>query len=144
MQPFLAPVRPTGMNTTALRTMLIVTAALSGAGLLAACSSPSPSAATGASAHRAFAPLQVPANGPAAAGRASQAPETNAAVRLPQPLSIIFTASLTVRTKNVAAATAAATGSVSAAGGYVADEQDLVTPGDHGSAEVSLQLKIPV
>src|ERR1022692_180718 len=133
------------MNTTAVRTTLIVTAALSGAGLLAACSSASPSAGTiGAPAHGIAAHAPAPAGRQAATGRAFQAPETIAATRLPQPLSIIFTASLIVRTKNVAAATAAATSSVSAVGGYVADEQEMVTPGDHGSAQVSLQLKIPV
>jgi Domain of unknown function (DUF4349) len=144
------------MNNTArarahrapLRITLIFTAALSGAGLLlAACSSVSPSAGgTGAGSIR---------NGPgvreagplvhaAASGRsASGVPSVARAARLLQPQSIIFTANLTVRVKDVTAASSQATSLVSAAGGYVSSEQQTIPPGGDGSAEISLELKIP-
>jgi hypothetical protein len=124
------------------RTALIITAALSGAGLLlTACSSTRPAPSAGAAGH--FAPLARSAPS-RVVGTESGSPASYAVARLPQPVSIIKTASLTIRAKDVAAAAAVATSDVSLVGGYVADEQDTTTPGGRGASEVSLQLKIPV
>jgi len=125
-----------------LRTALIVTAALSGAGLLlAACSSSGNSASptTGVAPRPAY-------GAPVTAGPAKTAGRTSAVATatLVQPQSIIYTADLTVRAADVAAAASMATSLVQAAGGYVAAEQETIPPGNDGSAQVSLELKIPV
>jgi hypothetical protein len=142
------------MNITAralrapLRTTIVLTAALAGAGVLAACSTASTasnSAGTGATSGRA-ARQAVPAPSAqfgAVNGVTSRRGVTTS-VRLPQPASIIYTASLTIRAASVAAATAKATNLIGAAGGYISSEQQISTPGSPGSAQVSLTLKIPV
>jgi hypothetical protein len=58
--------------------------------------------------------------------------------------SIIYTAHLAVRAKDVAAAAAKATSIATAAGGYVSNQQETIPPGRHQVPEVSLELKIPV
>src|SRR6185312_3593766 len=59
--------------------------------------------------------------------------------------SIIYTANLTVRVKGgVTAAANQATTIVTAAGGYVAGEQEIIPPGKHGIPQFDLILKIPV
>lgn len=129
-----------------MRTTLILTAALSGAGLLLAACSGSASSAGGTGAVRnAGVPQAAPAAHQAAYGKlALRAPAVAQPARLLQPLSIIFTARLTVRATDVTAAATKATSLVTAAGGYVSSEQETITPGSPGSAEVSLELKVPV
>lgn len=141
------------MNTTPrvrirgpLRTTALSCAALmSGAALLlAGCSASSPSSS--------FAGSQAPANGtaagvPARAPAAGGTPSASAtkASRLALAMqSIVYTASLTVRAKNVTAAAARATSIATAEGGYVSGEQAVVNPRDPARSTVSLQLKIPV
>lgn len=58
--------------------------------------------------------------------------------------SIIYTANLTIRAKNVSSAADRATSIVTAAGGYVSSEQSSVDPADRARSRVSLLLKIPV
>ena len=141
------------MNTTPrtrfrgpLRTTALCSAALmSGAALLlAGCSASSPSSS--------FAGSQAPANGsaagvPARAPAAAGMPSASAAKASRLALatqSIVYTASLTVRAKNVNAAAARATSIVTSEGGYVSGEQAAVNPRDPARSTVSLQLKIPV
>src|SRR3984885_3484249 len=141
------------MNTTPrarfrgpLRTTALCSAALmSGAALLlAGCSTSSPSSS--------FAGSQAPANGsaagvPARAPAAAGTPSASAAKASQLTLatqSIVYTASLTVRAKNVNAAAARATSIVTSEGGYVSGEQAAVNPQDPARSTGSLQLKIPV
>jgi hypothetical protein len=150
-----------------LRTTALVLAALiSGAALLlAACSGSSASSPSSASApaHGAVGSsagiAAVPAHGavsgagiaavPApgrvagAAGSASS-PSSQAPQLALASESIIYTASLTIQTKNVTAAATRATGIVIAEGGYVSSEQATINPRDPARSTVSLQLKIPV
>jgi hypothetical protein len=58
--------------------------------------------------------------------------------------SIIYTAGLTVRARDVSSAASLATSIVAGAGGYVAGEQSSINPADRATSTVSLQLKIPV
>jgi hypothetical protein len=58
--------------------------------------------------------------------------------------SIIYTAHLAVRAKDVAAAAAKATSIAIAAGGYVSNRQETIPPGRHQVPEANLELKIPV
>ncbi|HET7016026.1 MAG TPA: DUF4349 domain-containing protein [Streptosporangiaceae bacterium] len=56
--------------------------------------------------------------------------------------AIIYTTNLSLRVKDVSAAATQASNEVTAAGGYVANEQQFAT--NHGGGEITLQLKIPV
>jgi hypothetical protein len=131
-----------------LRITIVLAAALSGAGLLAACSASSMTSrsnagavgAPGGSAHRA--PLAVPSAQFGASGKVIRGRTTSA--RLPRPTSIIYTASLTIRAADVAAAASKATNLIAAAGGYISNEQEISTPGRPNSGQVDLELKIPV
>ncbi len=64
--------------------------------------------------------------------------------------SIIYTANLSLRVEDVAAAATRAAGDVTASGGYVADEQQTRQPGRSGAGKaggigrISLRVKIPV
>jgi len=156
-------VRPRAPRRPPRATALVIAAALSGTGmLLAGCSaSSSPSSASGAGSHAARSGSFGADNGTAGAGRvAAPVPTTAAGVPvasgngegaaaqatrlLPPSQSIVFTASLTVRAKNVAAAASQAAAIVTAAGGYTSSEQETLKPANHALALVSLQLKIPV
>ena len=137
-----------------LRTFLIAGAATCGTGLLlAACSAPGSGGGSGTSSSGsgnmpgAAAPAKRAAAG--SSGRKTVfGPETGAPPQTGVTLSVqdlIRTAYLTVRVKQNATVTAqanAASGLVTAAGGYVAGEEDLVPPGG-GTPQVTLQLKIP-
>ena len=84
---------------------------------------------------------------PAPAGLPGQAQERGPAqtARLVVPgQSIIYTAGLTVRAKDVASAASLATSIVAGAGGDVASEQSTINPAHHARSTVSLVLKIPV
>jgi hypothetical protein len=70
---------------------------------------------------------------------------STASIPLPPDQSIIYTADLTLRAKDVTTVANLATNLVTGVGGYVADEQVTLPPsGTPGTAEVNLQLKIPV
>jgi hypothetical protein len=80
----------------------------------------------------------------AGAGAATGSKTAETAGLMPTGESIIYTASLTVRSADVAAAAKRAVAVATAAGGYVADEQAVSgTPGKSGGT-VDLTLKIPV
>jgi len=84
---------------------------------------------------------------PAPAGLSGQAQARRPAqtARLVVPgQSIIYTAGLTVRAREVATAASLATSIVTGAGGYVASEQSTINPAHHARSTVSLVLKIPV
>ena len=128
---------------------------LSGCLLVAACSSgtSATSAATG-SGYAAAAPATAPSAPHVAAGTATgagasvanprgRAVETAGLIRATQ--SIVYTASLTVRAADVAAAAKHAIAIVVGAGGYTADEQvSGKSPGESSRETVSLTLKVPV
>jgi hypothetical protein len=80
------------------------------------------------------------AGAPAAAGKTAGL----AAVPLPGGQSVIFTASLSLRTKNVQATVARATQLAESAGGYVSGEHArTVRAGQHASPLVNVQFKVP-
>ena len=58
--------------------------------------------------------------------------------------AIIYTADLTLRVKDVSTAATEATTEVTAAGGYVANEQQITAASRGSAGEIMLQLKIPV
>ncbi len=134
------------MNTTvrarASRGPLRITALtcaglMSGAALLlSGCSQGSAGSASLASPGKAAA---VPAAGASGSSSASQAARLALAGQ-----SIIYTASLIIRAKNVMSAANRAASIVTAAGGYVSSEQSSINPADRARSKVSLQLKIPV
>jgi Domain of unknown function (DUF4349) len=102
------------------------------------------------------APLAGAANAPVASrfGAASRSAssssgsagsaESAAAKLIPSAESIIYTAQLTVRAKNVSTAVGQATQIVEAAGGYVASETARNNPDHPASATATITLKIPV
>jgi hypothetical protein len=107
--------------------------AAAGAGRAAAGRVPAPSAAR-------------PANGASGAGAAASAGKTAglAAVPLPGGQSVIFTASLSLRTPNVPGAVARATRLAESAGGYVSGEHaSVVQAGRHAMPVVNIQFKVP-
>jgi hypothetical protein len=150
------------MNTTPrvrfrgpLRTTALWSAALmSGTALLlAGCSASSlssPSASSGAvsNGHGAAAvPAREPAAGSASSDGAAVPPSASATKASQLALatqSIVYTASITIRAKNVTTAAARATSIVTAEGGYVSSEQASVNPRHPARSTVSLQLKVPV
>ncbi len=135
---FRGPLRTTALSCAAL---------ISGAALLlAGCSASSPSsspAVNGVAGGSAAGSGPAAAPAPAASG-AAPASATQASRLALSTQSIIYTASLTVRAKNVTAAAARATSIVTAEGGYISSEQAAINPRDPARSTVSLQLKIPV
>src|SRR5262245_6833703 len=137
----------------ALRTLLIAAAASVGTGLLlTACSATAGSsggAAGSTSRHLAAVPAQgAPGVGNGAAASSDQAAGNfsgaKAAKLALSTQSIIYTANMTVRIKHdVTVAESQATDAVTAAGGYVASEQEFIPQSKHGIAQITLELKIP-
>jgi hypothetical protein len=145
-----APARRAGLRAT----LLIAAAAMSGSGLLLAGCAAGSSSASSASAGSVAAPSAGAADGQGAGAAASvPGPDAKSAAgrvpgattaRLLQPAqSIIYTASLTVRAPDVRAAATRAISIATAAGGYVASEQDLLSRLP-GQSTISVRLKIPV
>lgn len=130
---------------------LVCAAAMSVAGLLlAGCGSSGASSASAAGsnstgAHSAAAGLPAAASepDPIKAASGAQAPATQT-IGLLSARSIIYTASLTVQTGDVQAAVQHAAAIVTAAGGYLAAEQESSQPGQRQVSSASLQLKVPV
>src|SRR5215470_6196248 len=137
----------------ALRALLIAAAAFVGTGLiLTACSATGSSGggAAGARHIAATAPQAAAApaarNGAAASG--DQAAGTFSGGKVARlalsTQSIIYTANMTIRTKNdVTVAASQATTAVTATGGYVSSEQEFIPQSKHGTAQITLELKIP-
>ena len=87
-----------------------------------------------------------PASGAFGAGASAAAGKTAglAAVPLPGGQSVIFTASLSLRTRTVQATVARATRLAESAGGYVSGEHArIVQTGQHASPVVDIQFKVP-
>ena len=132
------------------RTLIAGAAALAGAGLLiAGCSAATTAAPSAASATRqgAHAAPGLGAGAPASAPKAAYGGTAANGLlisRLLSSQSIIYTASLTVRSRDVNTAANRAIRMVTIAGGYLAGEQAYTVPGHPNLATVSLTLKIPV
>src|ERR1700729_3956621 len=131
------------MTSSLLARAVASSALLGGACLLAAgCSAGSSSASSPAGV------AAPPAAAPAAAGSASAQMGTSSAdtslTALPATESIIYTASVTVRTAHLTQAAARATQLARAAGGYVSSENTALNRAHPDRSTVSLQLKIPV
>jgi Domain of unknown function (DUF4349) len=130
------------LRATALASAGLMSAA---ALLLAGCSQSGPSGSAASSGAPAHAPANVAPDAGVPAGPASRSSSASQAARLAlvSP-NIIYTATLEIRTANVTAAAARATGIVLREGGYISSEQATIDPADHARSAVSLQLKIPV
>jgi Domain of unknown function (DUF4349) len=129
-----------------LPNLMIIIVSCAGAALfVAACSSSSSS--DSASAPGAAGPVAGPAvsGGKEAAPRAADHASTGITdlVKLSNQ-SIIYTADLSLRVKDISAAATQASDEVTAAGGYVANEQQIIPSGRGHAGEITLQLKIPV
>ncbi len=128
----------------AMRTLLIGGAASVGTGLLlTACSAAGNSASEGSgggfSGQRA-----APSAAHKAAGGGSAGTRANLVLSAQR---IIYTASLSLRVSASGSVTSAAdraSGIVTAAGGYVSGEQEIIPPGRHSVPQIDLTLKIPV
>jgi hypothetical protein len=145
-----APARRAGLRAA----LLIAAAAMSGSGLLLAGCAGGSGSASSASAGSGAAPAAGAADGQGASAAASvpgpdaqSAPSrvpgaTTARLLLPAQ-SIIYTASLSVRAPDIRTAATRAISIATAAGGYVATEQDLLSRLP-GQSTISVRLKIPV
>jgi Domain of unknown function (DUF4349) len=153
--PFAAADRTTASRVSArprLRSVLAVTAACGGTGLLVAACSAAATATREASPayHNAGVPAAAPVAGSATfntaktAGQGGSGTVVTGLVRLAPDQSIIYTAYVTLRVKDVTAAATTATTDVTTAGGYVASEHQFAPAGQHGAGQVTLELKIPV
>jgi hypothetical protein len=116
--------------------------------LLAACGNSGPEGVAAAPARR---PVAGPAPGElsgAAPGSGAASAVGQAAVQTadltPASQSIIYTASLTMRAANVSTAAKRAVAIATAAGGYVSDEQAVMSSHGKSRGSVTLTLKIPV
>jgi Domain of unknown function (DUF4349) len=88
--------------------------------------------------------LGVPAPSAAAGGTAAQPASAGTTARLAPASDIIYTAQLTVRAANVAAAAAKAAQIAAGVGGYVSNEVTSADPDHPSEATATVQLKIPV
>jgi hypothetical protein len=133
--------------TAQSRTMFLAGAACTGLLLLAACSG----GATGGGAstrrlaavpyHAAHGPAGAPAAAPSAGFSGSV---TGNARLVLSNQSIIYTADLALRVKDVTTAATLVTGIATDAGGYIASEQDTIPHGGSAAPRVIIELKIPV
>jgi hypothetical protein len=146
------PASPRGLRTA---TIICAVAVFAAAAALAGCSAGSPGAASsGGPARTGFGTVHGPARAPLAASAAGPATATGQAGPVVEPVveparlvlaqSIIYTASLTVRTGNVPDAAQRAAAIAASAGGYPAEEQESSQPGQRQVSAASLELKIPV
>ncbi|HEX9033114.1 MAG TPA: DUF4349 domain-containing protein, partial [Streptosporangiaceae bacterium] len=150
MRPFARAYGARAHHFTALRrTMLLAGAAGTGLTLLAACSgatsgSGTSSAGGTAAVHSGINAQQAaPIPGPAPKAAYGQSDNQNARLVL-SAQSIIYTADLALRVKDVTLAATLATGIATGAGGYVSSEQQTIPPDRFGTPQVMLELKIPV
>ncbi len=127
----------------AASSVLLTGACLLAAGCSAGGSSASSAPGVAAEPARAAAGGQGSAAMGSAQSGSSQSGNTSLTV-LPATSSIIYTASLTVRSTNLTRAAAQATQLARAAGGYVSSENTQLNRAHPDRSTVSLQLKIPV
>jgi uncharacterized protein DUF4349 len=128
---------------------LMISSVLLGGGMfLAGCSGGSSSAASSSEAAGQAAAANQPARAavPSAAALGSSGGKggTGTTARLAPASSIIYTAQLTVRARDVSSAAAQAAQIAGGAGGYVSSETVTVNPDHPSEATASVQLKIPV
>jgi hypothetical protein len=129
---------------------LIISSVLLGGGMfLAGCSGGSSSGASssGQAAGQPAAanqPARAAAPSAAAIGNTGGQGGTGTTARLAPASSIIYTAQLTVRARDVSSAAAQAAQIAGGAGGYVSSETVTVNPDHPSEATASVQLKIPV
>jgi hypothetical protein len=133
---------------------LIISSVLLGGGMfLAGCSGGSSSVASSSEAAGQAAGQPAAANQPARAAAPSaaalgssggQGGTGSTTARLAPASSIIYTAQLTVRARDVSSAAAQAAQIAGGAGGYVSSETVKVNPDHPSAATASVQLKIPV
>ena len=128
---------------------LIISSVLLGGGMfLAGCSGGSSSAASSSEAAGQAAaanqPARAAAPSAAAIGGSGGKGGTGTTARLAPASSIIYTAQLTVRARDVSSAAAQAAQIAGGAGGYVSSETVTVNPDHPSEATASVQLKIPV
>ena len=133
------------MTSSLLARAVASSALLGGACLLAAgCSAGSSTASSAASVAAApHAAARAAAGSAAAPGRVVRRQDASLTA-LPATESIIYTASVTVRTAHLTQAAARATQLARAAGGYVSSENTALNRAHPNRSTVSLQLKIPV
>lgn len=132
------------MTSSLLARAAASSALLAGACLLAAGCSAGGSSSSSSSAGTASAPH---AQARAAAGSGASfggSSEGTSLTALPSTESIIYTASVTVRTAHLTQAAARATQLARAAGGYVSTENTALNRAHPDRSTVSLQMKIPV
>ncbi len=138
------------MTSSLLLRAAASSALLAGACLLAAgCSTRGSSASTASRVAAEPAPARAAAGGQGSAAMGSaqsgaSQPRSTSLTVLPATSSIIYTASLTVRTTHLTRAAAQATQLARAAGGYVSSENTQLNRAHPDRSTVSLQLKIPV
>jgi hypothetical protein len=133
------------MNPLA-RTITAVGAACTVGLLVAACSaaaSPASGPAHGGGGSGGFAGVPEPAHNGARLGTFGRNPSSAAQLVL-SAQSIIYTADLTLRVKDVSAVATQVTTLVTSAGGYVSGEQEIIPHRNHATPLVTLTLKIPV
>ena len=128
---------------------LIISSVLLGGGMfLAGCSGGSSSVASSSEAAGQAAAADQPARAAvpsaAALGGSGGKGGTGTTARLAPASSIIYTAQLTVRARDVNSAAAQAAQIAEGAGGYVSSETAKVNPDHPSEATASVQLKIPV
>jgi hypothetical protein len=128
---------------------LIISSVLLGGGMfLAGCSGGSSSVASSSEAAGQAAAADQPARAAvpsaAALGGSGGKGGTGTTARLAPASSIIYTAQLTVRARDVSSAAAQAAQIAGGAGGYVSSETVTVNPDHPSEATASVQLKIPV
>jgi uncharacterized protein DUF4349 len=127
---------------------MISSVLLGGGMFLAGCSGGSSSAASSSEAAGQAAaanqPARAAAPSAAAIGGSGGQGGTGTTARLAPASSIIYTAQLTVRARDVSSAAAQAAQIAGGAGGYVSSETVTVNPDHPSEATASVQLKIPV
>ena len=133
------------MTSSLLFRAAATSALLAGACLLAAgCSTGGSSASTASGVAAEPAPARAAAGGQGSSAQGSAGSASASLTALPATSSIIYMASLTVRTTNLTRAAAQATQLARAAGGYVSSESTQLDRAHPERSTVSLQLKIPV
>jgi uncharacterized protein DUF4349 len=127
---------------------LIISSVLLGGGmLLAGCSGGSSSVASSSEAAGQAAanqPARAAAPSAAAIGSSGGQGGTGTTARLAPASSIIYTAQLTVRARDVSSAAVQAAQIAGGVGGYVSSEAVTVNPDHPSEATASVQLKVPV
>jgi Domain of unknown function (DUF4349) len=127
-----------------LRNLLVLLVSCAGTGLfVAACSSSSPTSAGTSGAPAARPVARGPEFGTGSARHSALSTGATDLAKLSNQ-AIIYTARLGLRVKDVSAASNEAANEVAAAGGYVANEQQITATSQGSAGQIMLQLKVPV